>query len=160
MAASGGSGVKRLLVCRAGAKVCGFPLERVLETMRPLPVEPFAQMPEFVLGVAVIRGRATAVIDARQLLGSPSDRPPERYVTLGFDAHAERSAAFALDSVLGVREVDASALGAWPRLLGDARGDVVQRLGALDSELFLVLEHARLLPEAAWRLLEQEPRSA
>lgn len=161
MATSGGTcGAKRLLLCRAGAKVCGLPLQHVLETMRPLPVEPFAQMPPFVLGVAVIRGRPTPVIDTRQLLGSPSQRPPQRYVTLGFGEHVARIAAFALDSVLGVRDVDAKTLSALPGLLGVAGSDLIQAFGALDSELLLVLEHARVLPDAAWQMLEQEPRSA
>ncbi len=160
MAASGGtSGAKRLLICRAGAKVCGLPLEHVLETMRPLPVEPLAQMPDFVLGVALIRGRPTPVVDTRQLLGSPSERPPTRYVTLGFGEHAGRVTAFALDSVIGVRDVAMEVLSALPALLGESRGELVQAFGALDAELFLVLEHARLLPDAAWQALE-EPRSA
>src|SRR5882757_3377917 len=127
MATSGGrSGMKRLLICRAGSKMCGLPLEHVLETMRPLPVQPLAQMPDFVLGVAVIRGRPTPVVDTRQLLGSPAEHPPGRYVTLGVGEHAARVTAFALDSVLGVRDVDATALSGLPGLLGDSGTEIVQ----------------------------------
>jgi chemotaxis protein methyltransferase CheR len=83
MATSGEArGAERLLICRVGTKVCGLPLLRVIETMRPLPVEPLGQMPLFVNGLALIRGRATPVLDARTLLGSPSAAAPGRYVTL------------------------------------------------------------------------------
>jgi purine-binding chemotaxis protein CheW len=160
MVKNGGStAAKRLLVCRAGAKVCGFPLEHVIETMRPLPVEPLAGMPGFVLGVALIRGRPTPVVDTCRLLGSTSERSPQRYVTLGVEPGG-RSTAFALDNVLAVRDVDPRSLSALPGLFGDAPGEVVRALGALDAELFLVLEHARLLPDAVWDLLDAELRSA
>ncbi len=112
-------------------------------------------MPDFVLGVAVIRGRPTPVVDTRRLLGSPGERPPTRYVTLSLGEQTARVTAFAVDGVIGVRQVEADALSALPALLGDSRGDVVQAFGALDAELFVVLEHARLLPQAAWQALEE-----
>ena len=36
---------ERLLTCRVGRKVCALPLEQVLETMRPLPVEALPGVP-------------------------------------------------------------------------------------------------------------------
>jgi purine-binding chemotaxis protein CheW len=158
MPASGGtSGQRRLLICRVGAKLCGLPLTRVLETLRPLRSEPLAGAPEFVSGVALIRGRPTPVIDARRLLGSASDTAPTRYVTLGFgaDAQASRVAALAVDAVLGVRDLDEAQLAQVPSLLQSER-ELVSALGALDAELLVVLEHARLLPESLWQQLEQD----
>src|SRR5882757_8443766 len=103
MATSGGEH-ERLLICRVGAKVCGLPLARVIETMRPLHVEPLAKLTGFVAGLALIRGRPTPVIDARQLLGSPSEAGAGRYVTLGLDErNGQRVAALAVDEVLGIR---------------------------------------------------------
>jgi purine-binding chemotaxis protein CheW len=149
--------MKRLLVCRVGTKVCGVPLDRVIETMRPLPAEPLAQMAGFVSGLALIRGRPTPVVDARKLLGSHSEHPPERYVTLGMgEAAALRVAALAVDAVLGVRDVAAETLGNLPGLLREESSEAVTALGTLDAELLLVLEGARLLPEATWQALEQE----
>ena len=158
MATPGGThGSQRLLVCRVGAKFCGLPLERVIETMRPLPAEPLAQMADFVTGLALIRGRATPVVDTRKLLGSPSDHAAERYVTLGIgEQTASRVAALAVDAVLGVRLVKSETLGELPGLLREGHSEAVAALGRLDDELLLVLEDARLLPEAIWQELERE----
>jgi purine-binding chemotaxis protein CheW len=162
MANSGGpSGVRRLLICRVGAKLCGVPLAHVVEVMRPLPTEPLAQMASFVLGIAVIRSRATPVVDARKLLSSPSGSEPARYVTLelGGSGHS-RVAALAVDGVVGVRDVSDAALGSLPPLLREQAAEVVTALGTLDAELLLVLEQGRLLSEAAWQTLERERESA
>jgi purine-binding chemotaxis protein CheW len=158
MATSGGtSEIARLLICRVGAKVCGLPLDRVLETMRPLPAEPLGQMASFVSGLALIRGRATPVVDARKLLGSSSEQPAARYVTLGTgEPTAPRIAALAVDAVLGVREVTADTLSSLPGLLREQQSEAVTALGTLDAELLVVLEGSRLLSEATWQALERE----
>jgi purine-binding chemotaxis protein CheW len=162
MAASGGArGAGRLLICRVGAKVCGLPLERVLETLRPLPVEPLAQMPEFVRGLTLLRGRPTPVVDARRLLGSDSRPAPGRYVALDLgEQPGARIVALAVDAVIGVRQVDAALFGELPGLLRESNRELVGALGALDSELLLVLEHARLLPDALWQRFEQTAEPA
>lgn len=157
--AEGNDATVQLLACRVGSKVCALGLERVVETMRPLPAEPLARMPEFVSGVALIRGRPTPVIDARKLLGSPSEDRPERYVSFRI-GDATRVAALAVDSVLGVRTIDAAALDELPSLFGAGPSEAVALLGTLDAELLLVLEHARLLPETTWSELERKPQPA
>lgn len=162
MPASGGTNAhQRLLVCRVGAKLCALPLSGVLETLRPLPAEPLAGAPDFVSGVALIRGRPTPVVDARRLLGGAVPAAPTRYVTLGFgaDAATPRVVALSVDAVLGVRELAEAELARVPALLQGQR-ELISALGALDAELLVVLEHARLLPESLWQQLEQERTSA
>jgi purine-binding chemotaxis protein CheW len=122
--------------------------------MRPLPVEPLPQMPEFVSGLALIRGRPTPVLDARRLLGSATDAKPGRYVTLAIDA--QRAAALAVDEVLGVRRVKLETLDALPAVLVGQDNEHVRALGALDSDLLLLLEHTRLLSKDVWNMLEAE----
>lgn len=150
-----GSGGKAgsLLVCRVGTKLCALPLGCLLETMRPLAVEALAQTADFVSGVALIRGRPTPVVDARKLLGSPSDRPPGRYVTLSL---GERVAALAVDAVVGVHDVSEGLLSELPGLLGGSPSSFVAAMTRLDRELLLVLEQARLVPEDVWRRLEEK----
>lgn len=155
MAASGGRSVdSRLLVCRVGAKLCGLPLAHVLETLRPLPTEPLAGANRLVAGVALIRGAPTPVVDARELLGSSTEEAAGRYVTLALagSGAGARVVALAVDSVVGVR--DGERLGPLPALLRE-QAEVVAALGTLDAELLLVLERARLVPDAVWPLLEQ-----
>jgi purine-binding chemotaxis protein CheW len=50
-----------LLLFRSGGRLCALRLESVRETTRPLPIEPIAGTPPFVLGISVMRG----VVNAR-----------------------------------------------------------------------------------------------
>jgi purine-binding chemotaxis protein CheW len=141
--------VTRLLICRVAAKVCGFPLEHVLETMRPLPIEPLAEQPPFVSGLSIIRSQPTPVVDAGQLLGGAlTEGQASRFVLLELGA---RSVALAVDAVVGVRELDRDVLRDLPGILrhGESGGHLAA-LGELDSELLVVLEHARLVPDSVW----------
>jgi len=145
-----------LLICRVGTRLCGLPLEHVVETMRPLPVEPLAHLPAFVDGLSLIRGCPTPVLDAQRLLGAegtPQGRG--RYVSLRLGA---RSAALAVDAVVGVRHVDPSQLAELPALLREPRNDLVLALGTLDRELLVILERSRILPESVWQALDAEAR--
>lgn len=149
------------LICRVRARQCALPLGPVRETLRPLPVEPVAGAPPFVLGLCVIRGAAVPVVDAAQLLGqalqgdAPAGTAPAvhaaRFVTLEVE---QRQVALAVDAVLGVRPVPAATLQALPPLLQQAAGDVVAAIGQLDAQLLLVLRSARLLPQDARRPVE------
>src|SRR5690242_5036281 len=115
MVAPGGTRASsRLLVLRVRSQLCGVPISHVLETCRPLPTEPLPNAPAFVTGVSLLRARATPVVDARRLLGHPSDVPPTRYVTLKLGAEGTRVVALAVDAVVGIREVKSEELEALP----------------------------------------------
>jgi len=153
----GQGGQLSLLICRVGSRLCGLPLAHVVETMRPLPVEPLAHLPSFVDGLSLIRGRPTPVIDARRLLGADGEPGARaRFVTLDL---AERSAALAVDAVLGVRDIDVAELAQLPALLRDTQNDLVAALGTLDHELLVVLERSRLLPEAVWAAVDAQVKA-
>jgi purine-binding chemotaxis protein CheW len=150
-----GPGASLVLLCRVGARLCGVPLEHVAETMRPLPADPVAGMPGFVLGLSVIRGAPVPVVDAFALLvgdAAGSVHPqPGRFVTLNVGT---RTAALAVDEVLGVRGLPSEALADLPPLLSLAGRDVVDAVGMLDAELLLILSGARLVPAAVWQALD------
>ena len=150
----GASGLKQLLICRVSSKLCGLPLEHVLETMRPLPLEELANMPSFVRGVALIRGRPTPVIDGGVLLGSPARQQgaSTRLLTLKM---GERRVALWVDAVVGIRGIEGAALEELPLVLRESQADQVDALGTLDAELLLLLEHTRLLTEAHFESLRE-----
>jgi purine-binding chemotaxis protein CheW len=135
------------------SKLCGLPLEHVLETMRPLPLEELANMPSFVRGIALIRGRPTPVLDGCSLLGSPATQSASaRLVTFKLGA---RQVALWVDAVVGIRSVEGTALEQLPLVLRESQTEQVDALGTLDAELLLVLEHTRLLTEAHFQLLAE-----
>jgi purine-binding chemotaxis protein CheW len=143
-----------MLVTRVGGVACALPIAHVVETMRPLPVEPIRGANHEALaiidGLAMIRGAAVPVVDARKLLGVPADAAT-RFVIVRVE---QRRVALAVDAVLEVRSIEAEAMPGLPPLLRGARRDLVSAIGALDAELMVVLDSARVLSDDGWRALE------
>lgn len=135
-----------MLVVSSAERLCALPVADVIETMRPLPIEPLADAPAYVSGVAVIRGAAVPVVDLGRLTGSAAGACT-RFVSLRVDA---RRVALAVDAVLGVRRLSSARVADLPRLLDPARNSALQALGELDGRLLLVLAGTRLVPEAVW----------
>jgi purine-binding chemotaxis protein CheW len=144
------------LVARAGERRVALALGGVVEVLRPLPVTSLAGAPAFVLGASVIRGAAVPVIDARSLLGAERTEVAARWISLRVGA---RRAALAVDEVVGARTLDRAALAEMPPLLRSAASGVAADVGALDGELLLVLQAARLVPESVWRALDAGERA-
>ncbi len=142
---------------RSSSRICALPLASVVEIMRPLPIRPIQGSPPFVSGVAVIRGGAIPVVDLQILLGSDSPVMPGRFVTLRVgDWHL----ALAVESVLGVRPLSESVFHVLPPLLRGSETPVIESLGALDSELLVLLQASRILPEELRQSMTiQESRS-
>jgi purine-binding chemotaxis protein CheW len=134
-------GAGLVLVMRTGARRCALPLPHVKETMRPLPIEPLAHAPAFVLGAAVIRGAPGPGVDLAAPLGIARGAP-RRFVTIAVES---RTVALAVDDVVGIRALDDVALDAPPPLLADTSA-AVESVGTLDGALLAVLRTAHLLP--------------
>jgi purine-binding chemotaxis protein CheW len=138
------------LMCDVDSCLCALPLEHVVETMRPLPIEVLAATPRFIRGMSVIRGEMVPVVDAALLVGA-AESHPTRLVTL---AVADRRVALAVDAVVGVRVIGDEMLRELPPLLRDLSTAMVSTIGVLDAALLIVLNSARLVPEAMWAALD------
>jgi len=145
-------GSSRYVLFRAGERLCAVPVQHVVETMRPLPIEPFRDAPAFVRGLAMIRGATVPVVDAAALFHATRAGESARFLVLR--VAGARRVALAVEEVLGVEEIPPASTAAVPALLGAARGEAVDAVGALDGELLVVLRAGRVLPEAAWAALE------
>lgn len=135
------------LIFSSGARIGALPLEHVLETMRPLPVEPLAGSLPFVDGVAVVRGVPVPVVNLEALLGDSQRSAVNRFVSVRV---GERTIALAVSTVLGIWPSDELGIGALPPLLDGAAADAVQAIGRLDGQLVTVLRAASLIPADAW----------
>jgi len=143
--------ISPLLVVMVGARACAFPLHHVAETMRPLPIKAVAGTPGFVRGVSVIRGTPTPVVDLKALLENSENSPSYgRFVTLKL---ADRRVVIGVDSVVGLRHLDAAQLGELPPLLRDVTSDLIASFGTRDAQLLLVLRAARIVPDEVWTTL-------
>jgi purine-binding chemotaxis protein CheW len=138
-----------MFLVRVGGRLVGLPLVHIVETMRPLPVDLLQGLPDFVAGVAIIRGAATPVIELGRLLeGQESGGAEARFVVV---RTGDRRVALAVDAVLGLH--DPGPLGALSPLLRDANRDVVVGVGVVDAQLLVVLDAARVVPADVWRVL-------
>jgi purine-binding chemotaxis protein CheW len=144
----------RWLVCRTGSRLCALQLQHVTETMRPLAHELVPGLPPFVLGLSVIRGSPTPVVDAARLLGETSAAEGGRWVTIRVGG---RAVALAVDAVVGIRSLGPAAVVGLPPLLRDDATEVVDALGTLDAELLVLLRSARIVPPSVWAVLDAGP---
>jgi purine-binding chemotaxis protein CheW len=133
-----------VLLCRAGHFLVALPVDRVIETMRPLPVDRLGGPPPFVSGFSLVRGVPVPVVDVPALLGVAEAPPPGRFVTT--DAGG-RTIALAVSAVVGMRSLTPDQLGALPPLLAQLGSDVVSAVAVRDAQALLLLEVARILPD-------------
>lgn len=143
----------RLLIFRVGTRLCGLPLEYVVETMRPMALEMFPGLPSYVMGISIIRGKAVPVLCVACLLVD-EQQDPERFISIII---GERMAALAVGEVLGIRSVGVDASSELPPLLGELGSEVLAGLGKLDSELVAILQTGSLIPDSLWEKIEVAP---
>lgn len=145
--------VSPVLVVMVGTRACAIPLHHVAETMRPLPIQSVAGMPNFVRGVSVVRGTPTPVVDLKALLeNSENSLSYGRFVSLKLE---ERRVVIGVDSVVGLKHLDSAQLGELPPLLRDVNTDLIESFGTRDAELLLVLRAAHIVPDEVWASLEE-----
>lgn len=145
------SNISPVLIVMVGARACAFPLQHVVETMRALPIQAVAGTPGFVCGVSVVRGAPTPVVDLKALLENGENSASYgRFVILKL---GDRRVAIGVDSVVGLRNLDAVELGALAPLLRDVSADFIESFGTRDAQLLLLLRAARIVPDEVWTSL-------
>lgn len=143
-------GRRKALILELKGCICALPLTHVVETMRPLPVEPLAGVPSFIKGVALIRGIPTPVVDLGAVLGTPNELE-KRFVTV---RTGDRQVAISVNAVLGVRDIDAIPLNQdLPPLLQRAMENLIEMIGTLDEQILMVLRQGWELPNEVWQAL-------
>jgi purine-binding chemotaxis protein CheW len=134
--------------------MCAIPVAHVVETLRPLPVEPMGTGPRFIRGVSIIRGVPTVVIDTAAVLGTTSSTPA-RFVVVRV---GERRVALTFDEVLDIRRIDSTAFADLPPLVRAVTADAVAAITTADAELLVLLETSRVIPSDTWVRLDAEVR--
>jgi purine-binding chemotaxis protein CheW len=146
---AGGAG--KALIVAVQNRVCAVPLQHVIETMRPLSIEMIADLPPFVLGVAIVRGIPTPVVDLGAVLGLSGHSAAERFVTV---RAGDKQIALSVSAVLGIRNFqELSAAQELPPLLQGSAGNVIETMGTLDGQLLMVLQAAWKLPDEIWEAM-------
>lgn len=135
------------LVFRASRLLCALHLDEVVETMRPLAVQPLAGTPPFVRGITIMRGVPAPVIDVAAALAG-TEAPVHRFVAVRTD---RGPIAFATGEVLGIRPVtDVDTERQHSSLLGVTPTRLVAAVATLDTEPLFLLQSMRLVPDEVW----------
>jgi purine-binding chemotaxis protein CheW len=141
-----------ILLCRAGAIFVALPIEHVVETMRVLPLARVEGVPAYVLGLSVIHGTPTPVVDIGLIVNGAKNHAA-RLVTVRMGA---KIVALAVDEVVGITAFAADAFAMLPPLLQDAATETIAGVGAVDTELLVLLRTSRLVPEDVLARLNAE----
>lgn len=144
--------VERVLTVAARGAWLALPLACVVETMRPLRVTALRGAPPFVLGVALVRGRPTPVVDASLLLapGAPA-AAATRFVSL---RAGDRRVALAVEAVGGLCALPRGAFEALPWAVAREGASPFEAAGAAGDALLVLLRAARVVTPDVWALLD------
>lgn len=107
------------VVCRIGTDLWGIPAERCREVLRHPPIVPLPRGGPHVRGVLNLRGDVISAVDLAGLLGRsgpPAPRPSVVVVEAGLRI------GFLVDGVIGVVEVERSAIEPSPEAGGGGAG--------------------------------------
>jgi purine-binding chemotaxis protein CheW len=140
------------LVFQAGPLFCAFPLDEVVETMRPLQTRPLAGTPAYVQGLTILRGMPSPVVDVTRLLTGEIGEI-DRYVAV----RAGRGVvACATGPVLGVREIEVEPPeGPAAALSGVVSRSLVAAIGRIGTDPLLLLRGIRAVPDDVWEAAGQ-----
>jgi len=139
----GPPGTRLYLTFRAAGERFGLPIERIRGAHRPKRIAPLPGAPRTYAGLALIKGEALGVVDARRALypggedSSPAAATSIRPVLLLFEGD---SRALLVDRVDEIEEVDVSAIleprGTARHVVGTVEREG-RRLSLLDLESLL-----------------------
>jgi purine-binding chemotaxis protein CheW len=125
-------------------------LNWVVEIMRPLPIEPVAGMPAYVLGLSIVRGYPAPVIHLSALLQGQPAGAITRMVAV---RSGERRLLLAVESVRGVERIERVVVDRLPALVEKSSPDAIAAIGNLDQQLYLLLRETRVISEDVEALL-------
>lgn len=141
----------RLLAVRIGHQLCGIPVERVHDILRPAPITLVPLAPRSVAGSINLRGRIVTVVDLGLRLGVETRTAPAARMSVVVAAGDERYALLVDDvsDVVGTDHAGSGALAvALPPPWADCSAGLcrVRDEGATGaSALLVVLDIDRLL---------------
>jgi purine-binding chemotaxis protein CheW len=131
------------LLCRVADLHCAIPSAGVREVMRALEIEPISGMSAFVLGLSIIRGTPTPVVDTGRLLNAAKSQAA--YFVL-IDTGDSRPVALAAEQIIGLRRIAEATLAPLPPLVRSIEDDAIAAIRAHSGGLLALLDTARLVP--------------
>jgi chemotaxis signal transduction protein len=130
------------------------PIDNVLEVGRPLTPTPVPNVPEWVLGVANVRGDIVSMIDLRAFLGLPPHPGAERRLLVVRARSEELAVGLVVDRVGGIRDIPPAGVNTAATVAEGAVTAYVRGVAEADGERLVVLDLERLLLTPELRAFE------
>jgi purine-binding chemotaxis protein CheW len=151
--------VEERLVCFwLGEQLYGAPIRFVRETVRLRPITRVFHTPDFIVGLASLRGEILAVLDIARLLGLPP-------TPLDHDTHilivecAKKRAGLLADRLSEVRDVEPGAILPPPPTLDPAAGAILRGVVSLPEAPLGVVDLERVFASDELRRYERKGAS-
>lgn len=131
------------------------PMANVAEIERPLDVTPVPNVPDWVLGVANLRGDVVSMVDLRGFLGleQVGYQPGSRMVVVQSNRE-DLTTAFIVDRVSGIRYLPVDRIGAPAAPIEDQVAPYLRGVYEHEEHLLVVLNLERLLLSEEMRQFE------
>ncbi|MCR8982320.1 chemotaxis protein CheW [Brevibacillus laterosporus] len=122
-----------------GNETFGFPLENVLEIVKPMPITKVPKSPEYVEGVINLRGDILAILQIRKMFGLPSIELTEesRFIVLKIDGF---EAGIVVDGVSEVAKIAHSSIKTAPPVVAGLAGSNLAGIAQEGERLLLLLD--------------------
>jgi purine-binding chemotaxis protein CheW len=143
------------LVCRAGGLLCALPVERVVETMRPLPIHGLADAPSFHLGSSTVRGEVVPVVHLGALVSGGAAGASTRFIAIRL---GERRAVLAVEQIAGIRALPVNASHHVPTLFDEVDPVRIDSIARFDDDLLSLLRGVLIVSEELLALVDGEAR--
>lgn len=121
-----------------------FPITQLQEIQRMLSITPLPKVPNFVLGIANLRGTVIPVIDLRIKIGIDA-KPFTKEARIMVINSEGKMVGVVVDSVKGVIRIDPLQLEPPPPLISNLQSDSIKAVVNFENRLILLLDLNRIL---------------
>lgn len=130
----------------------GIPMEHVTEIQRVPRITHLPHVPDWIQGVANLRGNIVSVVDLRTILElPPTDAGASRRLIIAQSLVDEMDSGLIVDRVLGIRNVPPSRIAAPTAPVNDVVSQYLSGVAEIDERLFVLLDVEKLLLSEAFR---------
>jgi purine-binding chemotaxis protein CheW len=138
--------LKRHVVFSVGSTEYAVPILTVSEVVRPLKITPVPNVPEWVLGVANLRGDIISVVDLRLLFGqaAPESLPSNRMLVV-HSQNEEVTTGLIVDRASGIFDLPQEQIRSPSAPIDDKVSPFMQGVSEVNDRLLVVLDLNGLL---------------
>ncbi len=131
----------------------GIPMEHVTEIQRVPRITHLPHVPDWIQGVANLRGNIVSVVDLRTILELPPTDAgaASRRLIIAQSLVDEMDSGLIVDRVLGIRNVPQSRIAPPTAPVNDAVSQYLSGVAEIDERLFVLLDVEKLLLSEAFR---------